>query len=418
MSMSPVAGAPEQSYRSDSSAEGLPDSGFDYDDAQHSMTQSAPGPVDAAAVKSAQAAEPFAVADPVDKQEQSDADESTDSDRSDSDGLDCELRDVSIQQDWLYDDTDDAPADPPVLNNAAIDADSLQCSGAIDDARSSILETRGRDLASAMDEAHDSGDTTGVPLLSDLHKHLGTESVEGGEGQIRYRSAAAGSNSYPFDNITHLMLFAWVHKYNVPQQQLQDLLDLLKYCMTTEPEGTAQHNRPDQHIRVPTNAQTFMRTYRDKLPLLELVKQRVTDKDGLGVDLLSFPINLVIQRLFLLPSRMHDLTRVSQSAVLTAAECNENSIVGHHISPLGTRPIGNKLKVHTHGQIFQRSPHWNVEAVRCGELTVSAETRYSRRDLQNCSIGDVCALQQQGPAPPVVVRIRAFYVDMDLLGCR
>ena len=158
-----------------------------------------------------------------------------------------------------------------------------------------------------------------------------------------------------------------------------------------------------------------MRSYNDKLPLLELVKLRVTDKDGHGVDVLSFPITALTQRLLLLPSRMNELMSVQQSAVLTAEQCTAHQIVGWHVAPLGTRPVSNKLKVHSHGQALQRSAHVNIEAISLRSAATDVGlTLYDRSDMSYASIGDLCVLRTQAHVPAgTVVRIRAAYIDLE-----
>lgn len=111
------------------------------------------------------------------------------------------------------------------------------------------------------------------PRLATLHKAVckdeGVVLMEGGASSLRFNTKAAGSPTYPFRNMGHLLLMRLVTKHQWSRIMVADLLSMLRF---KQPETGRGFDISDLHGM---EAEHFIARTRDCMPLYEVYKRDV-----------------------------------------------------------------------------------------------------------------------------------------------
>lgn len=133
--------------------------------------------------------------------------------------------------------------------------------------------------------------------LDELHLGLGGKILEGGERFCSFNTKAKDSPFYPCENLSIMLLYQLVHKYQISEAMM--LTGLLAVLQTSY---DGQQFSVDDIRGV--SAKHFYNRRRAHHPLLEVVETMVpTSKDdGMTVPVHQIPVNLLLDRKMRCPS--------------------------------------------------------------------------------------------------------------------
>jgi len=167
---------------------------------------------------------------------------------------------------------------------------------------------------------------------------------------------AARSPFYPYENLSVMLLFLFVHKYQVSEAMLNGLLAILR----------TRHN--DQGFEVDdirgVTAKHFYSRRRSHHPLLEVVETMVPTKEGgTSVPCYTIPINLLLARKMQSPSFIEMCVQNPGGKVLSEDEAEQNRLSSHHLFAVPTEPLGNALSTSMHGALARSSAYFGVDGL-------------------------------------------------------
>jgi len=199
-------------------------------------------------------------------------------------------------------------------------------------------------------------DATSPTSLEGLHVGLGGKTLEGGSTYCTFNTKADRSPFYPYENLSVMLLFLFVHKYQVSEAMLNGLLAILR----------TRHN--DQGFEVDdirgVTAKHFYSRRRSHHPLLEVVETMVPTKEGgTSVPCYTIPINLLLARKMQSPSFIEMCVQNPGGKVLSEDEAEQNRLSSHHLFAVPTEPLGNALSTSMHGALARSSAYFGVDGL-------------------------------------------------------
>lgn len=192
--------------------------------------------------------------------------------------------------------------------------------------------------------------------LEGLHVGLGGKTLEGGATYCSFNTKAKDSPWYPYENLSVMLLFLFVHKYQVSEAMLHGLLAILR----------TRHN--DEGFQIDdlrgVTAKHFYSRRRAHHPLLEVVETMVPTKEG-GATVPSYtiPVNLLLARQMQSPSFIDMCREKPGGKVLSGEEAEQNRLSCHHLFAVPTEPEGNALSTNLHGALARSSPYFGFDGV-------------------------------------------------------
>ena len=195
--------------------------------------------------------------------------------------------------------------------------------------------------------------------LEELHVGLGGKTLEGGKVFCTYNTKANGSPFFPYENPSVMLLFLFVHKFQVSEAMLDGLLAILR----------TRHDEKGFDIDELSGvtAKHFYSRRRSHHPLLEVVETMVPTKEGgasgASVPSYTIPVNLLIARKMQSPSFIKMCVKNAGGKVLSAEEAEQNRLSSHHLFAVPTEPLGNALSTNMHGTLARSSAYFGVDGL-------------------------------------------------------
>lgn len=192
--------------------------------------------------------------------------------------------------------------------------------------------------------------------LERLHVGLGGKTLEGGKEFCTYNTKAKGSPFFPYENLSVMLLFLFVHKYQVSEAMLDGLLAILR----------TRHD--DKGFEVDdlksVTAKHFYSRRRSHHPLLEVVETMVPTKDrGTSVPSFTIPVNLLLARKMQSPRFIEMCVENAGGKVLSAEEAQQNRLSSPHLFAVPTEPLGNALSTNMHGALARSSAYFGFDGL-------------------------------------------------------
>lgn len=190
--------------------------------------------------------------------------------------------------------------------------------------------------------------------------------MEGGASNLRFNTKAAGSPTYPFPNMSYLLVIWLATKHQWSRVVLADFLSVLRFKDSESGRGF------DINDLDGTQAEHFVARTRDCMPLYEVYKRDVRGSptaiaaggdDSTSV-VYDIPLNLILDRQFKSSSAMRRFSLNPGGKQLSRAEALASNLASVHIfSGPAERPKGNKRHGNMHGVIARSTPHFGYDGI-------------------------------------------------------
>ena len=173
--------------------------------------------------------------------------------------------------------------------------------------------------------------------------------LEGGASNCTFNTKAKGSQYFPYENFSVLLVFELVHKFQLSETMLSGFLTIL----TTVHNGESFNVDDIRGI----DAKHFYARRRSQHPLLEVVETMVptTRGDQALVPVYDVPLNLILDRKLRSPSFMNMCVEGAAGKVLTGGEAQRSGLSSDHLFGVPTEPLGNALGTNMHGSLARGS---------------------------------------------------------------
>lgn len=236
-----------------------------------------------------------------------------------------------------------------------------------------------------------------APLLGNVHKSIfkkaGARPIDGGDPRIT--DAQLNSRFTPFPNFTMATLGVWACMFNVSRKILSSLFDVLNYTYSFADGDLHAFNPQD----LPQSADHFVADLRKAWPLLTAYEYKVDGHKANGtatqVDVVSFAMNEILQRLFLKNGAALEAVHNQGGKRMSQTEAEANNVVGKHVFAVPTQTEGEEtFSENMNGHRVRRSPAAGIETVRL-------------HSGQHAHIGDTVIVGGEGP-----FRLASLYWQM------
>lgn len=193
--------------------------------------------------------------------------------------------------------------------------------------------------------------------LNQLHLGFGGRVLEGGASNCTFNTKAKGSQYFPYENFSILLLFQFVHKFQLSETMLSGLVTIL----TTVHNGERFNVDDIRGI----NAKHFYGRRRSQHPLLDVVETMVptTKDDQVLVPVYNVPLNLMLDRKLRSPSFVKMCVESAGGKVLTSEEAQQSGLSSDHLFGVPAEPLGNALSTNMHGSLARSSPFFGFDGL-------------------------------------------------------
>lgn len=212
--------------------------------------------------------------------------------------------------------------------------------------------------------------------LDKLHVGLGGRVLEGGENLCRENTKAKKSEYYPYENLSVMLVYQLVHKYQFSEAMLEGFLAIL---------GTVHNgNGFDVKDLQGISAKHFYSRRRIHHPLLEVVETMVpTSSEDKGLEpVFDIPCNLLIDRRMKSPSFIDTCTK-HPGGKLIREEAVENGLSSDHLFSIPELPKNNARRSNMHGVLARSSAFLGLD----GLLGAQGHQKIHVADVAMCVIG-------------------------------
>lgn len=203
----------------------------------------------------------------------------------------------------------------------------------------------------------ESNDPDEIPWLGNLHEYvaeyLNARVVDGDD--LRFSWSARGSEHFPWETLTEMLVSVWALVHRPSRQSLQMLLNLLRFV-----DRRGRRFDPDD---VPRSSEHLISRMRQRLPLLRVCSRLVKDKAGNDTQAMDIPFNLLLRRMFDCPRVMEEYRENFAGHVMSSRERRVNRVPDDHLTPVPTRHVDGERKSFMNGDILKSSSHMGIECV-------------------------------------------------------
>ncbi|CAN0176497.1 unnamed protein product [Ectocarpus sp. 13 AM-2016] len=241
----------------------------------------------------------------------------------------------------------------------------------------------------------------------------GAVTVEGSAANLRYNQKAEGSDTYPFENLSVLLLSQFTSKYKVSRVMLRGMLEMLRFVDDDGSRFNIDDLKDVHH-------EHFQARRRKYYPLLQVVKRKVEASATAKIagettaDAYDIPTNLVVDRLLRSAPSMEEMLSNQGGKQLSRDETAAAGLASTHIFSVPEEKADGTKGDNQNGELARSTPHFGFDGIMVG---MDGKRKVYVNDIVMCTLDGVDDAHPWDAAKlGVMVELRRFRLAVEVDG--